>query len=82
METMKARIDVKDDMLHIILTEVNKADRGRVCRIELKLLRAYQHHKADPWVWTGPYGYTVRWSRKNTQEAYKKASDILRGFGL
>ena len=46
---MKAKITLINNTLAVVFTDVCNDDRGRLCGIELALLRVYGRHDTFPW---------------------------------
>ena len=77
---MKPQIKLEGDRLEITFSDVQDKDRGRLCNVELALLRAYQGHHAYPWEWKDSKA-VVQWVRSRSAEyEYNKAREVLKGF--
>ena len=79
---MKFALKLEGDTLSFMVTGVEDTPdaRGRVCRIEIALLKTYVEHRSLPVLKTDA-GLIFRFLRKRSDwETYEAARRVLRGF--
>jgi hypothetical protein len=81
---MKAHIDLIDRTLIIRFEDVldNESNRGRMCNVELALLREYGNHNYYPSVYGEGLLEFVYCRQKSNKQTLEDARKVLQGFGF
>ena len=81
---MKFALGIEDDVLTFIVSEVDDTPEalGRVCNIELALLRHYGHHASEPVTERGGKMTFIFRRARSDHSLMRETQEILQGFKI